>query len=203
MKKLLFLLLSFVIGASYSQIEDPVAWTFSVEKIDIETYNLVIEADIENGWNIYSQYVDPDGPVPTTFSFFKNDGYKLIDSVSESNAKTKFDPVFQMTLSSFQESAIFKQKVRIIDDTLSIIEGELEFMVCDATQCLPPDYVDMLFDLKKKDKSVSQSVGSNNSNLVNNKYIIPTIDLDNPIGNCGERKGEKSLWGIFFLGLIG
>ena len=203
MKKFLFLLLSLVISYSYSQIEDPVSWTFSVEKIDIETYNLVIDADIENGWNVYSQHVDPDGPIPTTFSFFEHDGYKLIDSVSESNTNTKFDPVFQMTLSSFQETAVFKQKVKLIDDTLSVIKGELEFMVCNATMCLPPDYVDMIFDLKKKDELGSQSLGSGNSKSINNRYIIPTIDLNNPIGNCGEKKAEKSLWGIFFLGLIG
>ena len=81
--------------------------------------------------------MDPDGPIPTTFSFFDDSGYELIDSVVESNTKTKFDPVFQMTLSSFQEKAIFKQKIKLLNDTLSSIKGELEFMVCNETMCLP------------------------------------------------------------------
>ena len=135
----------------FSQIEDPVQWSFSVEQISERTYNLVIEADIENGWNVYSQYVDPDGPIPTSFSFFRSEDFKLIDSVTESNPKTKYDPVFQMDLSSFQNKAVFKQKVKVLNDNISSIKGELEFMACNSTMCLPPDYVDMLFVLKKKD----------------------------------------------------
>ena len=203
MKKIIFLLLAIITFNIHGQIEDPVDWAFSIEAIDSETYNLIIEADIESGWNVYSQYVDPDGPIPTTFSFFDDLGYELIDSVLESNTKTKFDPVFQMTLSSFQEKATFKQKIKLLNDTLSSIKGELEFMVCNATMCLPPDYVDMIFDFKKKDKFVVGSIDEENIHSVNNKYVIPTIDLENPIGDCGEKKGEKSLWGIFLLGIIG
>ena len=77
MKKFLFLLFSLVISYSYSQIEDPVSWTFSVEKIDIETYNLVIDADIENGWNvkIYDTfwYGDKHLPKSDRLTLYKGD----------------------------------------------------------------------------------------------------------------------------------
>ena len=203
MKKIFFLLLAIFNFSMNGQIEDPVDWSFSTQKIDANLYNLIIEADIESGWNVYSQYVDPDGPIPTTLSFFEDPGYELIDSVLESNTKTKFDPVFQMTLSSFQEKAIFTQKIKLLNDTISVIKGELEFMVCNATMCLPPDYVDMIFDFKKKDKLSQEAISLENSGQINNKYIIPTIDLSNPIGDCGDKKSEKSLWGIFLLGIVG
>ena len=152
MKKYLFLLLFLMTFNVFSQIEDPVDWSFSVEYIAEDLYYLVVEADIEKGWNVYSQYVDPDGPVPTSLSFFTETkkSFELIDSVIESNTTTKFDPVFEMNLSSFQTKAVFKQKIKLLDENLSIIKGELEFMVCNATMCLPPEYVDLLFDLKKK-----------------------------------------------------
>ena len=152
MKNYLVLLLTIISFNLFSQIEDPVDWSFSVEQIDADIYHLIIEANIESGWNMYSQHVGPDGPVPTTFLFFESENYVLIDSVLESNSKTTFDQVFKMNLSSFQQKAIFKQKIKLLNDTLSAIKGELEFMVCDATQCLPPDYVDMIFDFKKKIK---------------------------------------------------
>ena len=204
MKKYIFLLLAFISLNISAQIEDPVDWSFSVEHISEDLYYLVVEADIEKGWNVYSQYVDPDGPVPTSLSFFNEtkNSFVLIDSVIESNTTTKFDPIFEMNLSSFQTKAIFKQKIKLIDENVSIINGELEFMVCNAMMCLPPDYVDMLFDFKKKNKTSHSSSVSNSKN-VSNKYKIPTIDLENPIGDCGEKKSEKSLWGIFLLGIVG
>ena len=206
MKNYLFLLFSLIVFNTYSQIEDPVEWYFSVEQISDQTLNLVIVADIEEGWNVYSQYVDPNGPVPTSFSFIETAGFELIDNVEESNSKTKYDPVFQMDLSSFQNKAIFKQKIKVLNDTISVIKGELEFMVCNATMCLPPDYVDMIFKVKKKTKTSSNKKTNsliNSTSGINNKYIISSVDLNNPIGDCGEKKAEKSLWGIFFLGIIG
>ena len=204
MKKYLFLLLSLITFNMFSQIEDPVDWSFSVEHISEDLYYLVVEADIEKGWNVYSQYVDPDGPVPTSLSFFNETkkSFELIDSVVESNTNTKFDPVFEMNLSSFQSKAVFKQKIKLLDENLSLIKGELEFMVCNATMCLPPDYVDLLFDFKKKN-NIGNSIKEQNTKIQNSSYKIPSIDLNNPIGNCGEKKGEKSLWGIFLLGIIG
>ena len=204
MKEYIFLLLTFFTFNLFSQIEDPVTWSFSTERTSEDMYDLIIEAEIDAGWSVYSQHVDPDvGPVPTSFSFFTETkkSFELIDDVRESNTTTKYDPVFQIELSSFQSKAVFKQKIKLVNDTLSIIKGELEFMVCNATMCLPPDYVDMSFELKKKSKDQNSLV---TSDLVNsNKYKISSIDLDNPIGDCGEKKGEKSLWGVFLLGIVG
>ena len=163
MKKYFFLLLSVIALNTFSQIEDPVDWSFSVEHISNQSFNLIIEAEIEEGWNVYSQYVNPDGPVPTSFYFVETEEYELIDGVEESNSKTKYDPVFQMDLSSFQDKAIFKQKIKILNDTTSVIRGELEFMVCNATMCLPPDYVDMIFEVKKKTEN---SLKDNSSSLL-------------------------------------
>ena len=201
MRNYILVLLTLLTFNIFSQIEDPVNWRFSIEHVENDVYDLIIEATIEKGWNVYSQYVDPDGPVPTSFSFFESEDFKLIDSVLESNSITKFDPVFQMNLSSFQDEALFRQRVQILNSNISSIKGELEFMVCNATMCLPPDYVDMLFDFKKKTKNLLKESSAPVS--VTNKYIIPTIDLKNPIGDCGEKKGEKSLWGIFLLGIVG
>ena len=72
MKKFIFLLLTLLSFNLFSQIEDPVDWSFSIEHLSDDIYNLVIEANIEKGWNVYSQHVDPDGPIPTSFSFFSS-----------------------------------------------------------------------------------------------------------------------------------
>jgi len=60
----------------------------------------------------------------------------------------------------------------------------------------------MLFDFKKK-SNIGNSIEEKQVKIQNSSYKIPSIDLNNPIGDCGEKKGEKSLWGIFLLGIIG
>ena len=132
---------------AFSQIEKPVEWFFSVEHVSDNTYDLVIQADIKKGWNVYSQHVNPDGPIPTSFLFFNETkkSFELIDQVQESEPITKYDPVFQMELSSFQNKAIFKQRIQLLNDTLSIVRGELEFMACNSEMCLPPDVPTTLY----------------------------------------------------------
>ena len=90
MKKYVFLLLTLITFNMFGQIEDPVDWDFSIEHIDNDIYNLIIEAEIEKGWNVYSQHVDPDGPIPTSFLFSESEDFILIDGVIESNSTTKF-----------------------------------------------------------------------------------------------------------------
>ncbi len=201
MKKIFFLLLTFFTVNIYAQIQDPVEWSFSTETFSSDSYNLIITANIEKGWHVYSQFVSEDGPIPTSFIFNQTDGFNLIDGVLEGNAITKFDPMFDMELSYFENKATFKQTIKVDNDTLSLVTGELEYMVCNATMCLPPDYVDMIFYLKKKNKTLDSDPEINNQN--NGQYIIPTIDLNNPLGDCGEKKSEKSLWGVFLLGIVG
>ena len=63
-----FLFLTFSLGI-FSQIEDPLQWSTSVEKVSDTEFILVATATIEEGWHLYSQDVPEDGPIPTTFTF--------------------------------------------------------------------------------------------------------------------------------------
>ena len=203
MKKLLFIVIAILTFNVNAQIEDPVEWSFSYDSISQDSYILTIKAKIERGWNIYSQFVNPDGPIPTSFVFEESEDFKLVGIVNEPNPNTKYDPVFQMDLSSFQDEVVFTQEIKLLNKVLPKIKGELEFMACNEKMCLPPDYVDMIFDLKKKDKSdLENSLDSINKTEAN-KYKISSIDLENPASDCGEKKTEKSLWGIFLLGIVG
>jgi hypothetical protein len=55
------------------QIHNPVKWEFTVKKINDNQRELVVEAKIERGWNLYSQHLpSDDGPVATAFDFKKS-----------------------------------------------------------------------------------------------------------------------------------
>ena len=144
MKKFLFSITLIFPTLLFSQIFSPVQWEFSKEELGNDEYNLFFTANIDDGWYLYSQFIEDDGPLPTTFTFFESDGYELIGTTQEGDPKQEYDPNFDMVLSYFTKQALFIQKVKAISPDAQA-DGELMFMVCDATQCLPPEYVDFSF----------------------------------------------------------
>lgn len=147
-KLLLFLLLATVsITSVQSQILDPVDWATSIKKISETEYDLITKASIDNKWHLYSQVVPEDGPLPTVFRFEKNDAYKTVGKVKEDKGITELDPVFDMVITYFERTATFTQRIKLTGDKGTTITGEVEFMVCDDTNCLPPTYVDLVFKI--------------------------------------------------------
>src|SRR5210317_519531 len=133
-----------------AQIYDPVKWSTAVEKISDTEYDLVITAAIETNWHLYAQNVPEDGPIPTTFTFNPSEGYELVGSTSEEEGHTVDDPIFLMKIKYFDTQATFKQRIKLLTDSRLDISGEVEFMVCDDTQCLPPTYEDLNFTIDGK-----------------------------------------------------
>lgn len=150
MKNLVITLCSlFVITTTAnSQVLEPVKWETSVEKISDTEYDLISTATIDSGWHLYSQTVPDDGPIPTTFLYKANADYELVGVTKEEEGHTVDDPVFQMRITFFEDKAEFRQRIKVLNQQLSLVEGEVEYMACDDEKCLPPDYVDLTFNLK-------------------------------------------------------
>ena len=195
MKKHLLALLLFLPSLLFSQIFNPVEWTFSQEDLGNSEYNLVFEANIEDGWYVYSQFVGDDGPIATAFTFFESENYELVGNTEEGTPIEEFDPNFDMVLKYFKKKAVFSQKVKLTSNS-SIVSGEFVFMVCDEAQCLPPEYVEFSFELGSGEFSSAETetvVEENSSslNLVNSE--------DTPSSNNSNEKSKKGMWSIFFI----
>lgn len=150
MKKLV-LILALTLGFNtFSQILEPVEWLTSVEKVSETEYELIATAKIDKGWHLYSQNVPEGGPIPTTFTFQDNQDYELIQTVLEEEGHTINDPVFNMRIKFFENKVVFKQRLKVLNRELSLVKGEVEFMVCDDTRCLPPTQVDLVFNIPSK-----------------------------------------------------
>src|SRR5690606_29501747 len=95
-------------------------------------------ATIENGWHVYSQFIEEGGPQPTSFSFAPSSQYSLVGKVTESpKAISAFDPNFKMDVAWHENAVSFKQKIKLKEPKVTV-KGTLEFMVCDDVRCLPP-----------------------------------------------------------------
>ena len=90
----IFVFLTLSLGI-FSQIEEPLKWATSVEKISDTEFVLVSTASIDDGWHLYAQEVPEDGPIATSFSFenLKN-RYSLKGGTTEQEGVTIDDPVF-------------------------------------------------------------------------------------------------------------
>jgi len=124
----------------------PVKWSFEAEKVNDIEYDIIITANIENGWSVYSQYLESqNGPVPTSFQFYDGRDFRLVGKTDESGLKKEsFDDLFGMTLVKYSKKAKFTQRIKVAGDADSV-KGNLTYMTCDATSCLPPTNLD--FDI--------------------------------------------------------
>lgn len=227
MKKFFLLLfLSIIsIGGVQSQILDPVDWSTSIKKISETEYDLITKATIDNKWHLYSQIVPEDGPLPTVFTFEENKAYKSIGKVKEDKGITEHDPVFDMVITYFEHSATFTQRIKLTGDKGTTIKGEVEFMVCDDTNCLPPTYVDLVFNIptpaagftttttseandtsitdEDPDSEVENSVQANDS--VQSISINKESDSEKSSVSALEqnkKQEEKGLWTIFIVAFL-
>lgn len=104
---------------------------------DVKNQRVLLNADIKEGWHLYSQHIDPmAGPIPTQFMFMANDLVELKGSVQEMEPIRKYDPNFEADVLFFEQQAIFVQDIQLQSNTtLTCI---VTFMVCDDEKCLPP-----------------------------------------------------------------
>lgn len=226
---LLLLLSSIILNNANAQIFDPVKWDFNTKKISDCEYELIIKAKIDGKWHLYGQksYGD-EGPIPTSFHFTKSSKYELIGKAKESTLIKKFEPVWNFELQFFEHEAIFTQKVKIKYDKPFEIKGNLEFMVCNETQCLPPSTINFNFNAEGSATCVNSSSSTiekpcecdsaaifQTLNLRNTKtdLIDKTVDTavttTIPAENNSTVKNEqaetknRSWWSIFIIGFLG
>lgn len=201
---LYFFFLTFVFSTTQAQVLEPVKWSTSVEKISDTEYDLISTAKIDRGWHLYSQSVPENGPIATSFTYDVAKDAELVGNTSEEEGRTVDDPIFNMRIKYFDDAAEFRQRIKVLNNELSIVKGEVEFMVCDDMRCLPPSYIDLNFNLSKAYKSSGDDEGTALGGGM--------IDFQNPVKTDADKdiivteKQEKAsdntgLWTIFILGI--
>lgn len=146
--------LAFILAGAWTvamaQILEPVKWEFSVHETESKSeLDVVFHASVDACWHIYSQHLDdPNGPLPTYFEVAAPEGAEKVGDVRECEPIVEYDPNFMMDLKFFEEEVYWVQTVRVNEGaTPGAVTGFLNFMVCDASRCLPPEDVEFSIDL--------------------------------------------------------
>jgi len=195
---LLFLTLSFL---GYSQ--DPITFETQVKKISENTFELVTTANIQNNWRLYSQNLSSGGAIPTEFIFnYKSQSIKLIGDVKESQSITKFDPIFQVEQSYFENKSTFTQLIET-NKTIDNISAVIAYQACDDIVCIFRE-ANLIFNFDGSTLAIdnidlTSDIYENNNALeidLKNTELLSTI-------NDSSTLTSNSYLNLFILGFIG
>lgn len=138
---------------------DPVKWDYSIEQISQDEFDIIFKAEIEDGWTVYSMYIEDGGPVPTSI-WYETEGVveNAGDAIEKGHRKEGMDPIFEMNVIKFldDEDYELRQRVKVIDPSKKLV-GYLTYMTCDNERCLPPTDVDFEIDFGDGNGAVNQS----------------------------------------------
>jgi len=134
----MFLLLICVTGIRASaQVDDPAHWAYGIKKIAPNTYEVHLQATIDQGWHIYAQKQLPEAiAVPTKITFSKIAGLTLIGKPKEIGKKDTYT-VKEAGITNYEyaNKVDFVQKVSLIPD-LREVKGTITYQTCTHEKCL-------------------------------------------------------------------
>ncbi len=195
MKVLLNLVIGLLLSiSSYAQVFNPIEWDFSTKKISDTEYDLVFHAKVEQSWHLYDQDLPEGGPNSTTFAI-KGAGtsFELVGKpVSSIEPHEEYDKNFDMVLKYFGKDVDFVQRIKLLNGGKLDIVAEVEWMACDDTQCLPPDYLENTYTVGE-----GKAVASENTTKEETKTEVSKVDKKE------KSSSNKGLISIFFLAFLG
>lgn len=213
MKKLhLIFAIFFSIWSYNAQLLDPVQWKTSLEKKSDTEYVVHMNATIDNGWHLFSQFTPDGGSLPTVFSFKNAKGnYDLVGKVKESPYKKVYSEVFEVDEYLFENKAQFQQTIRVTNPKATSVKVYVEYQVCKEA-CIQQDKT---FAIALPTTSAVATIPTEKENITakdtNEIIAVPLITeenkpdtLKNKISENQEKSEEdKGLLMIFLLALLG
>ncbi len=183
---------------------DPVSWEVTLQQEEDDTYNIIMQATIDEGWHLYSQKQfgeEFEGPIPTEFSYNNSPKtFSLIGPTQEPDVPPIYDQVFELDVVYFEDKAVFIQPIKVIDPDGLSVEVEIFYSVCDDVKCLAPETKTFSVDL-------ATGTAKFNKAEITEADLEKTAALSVPLKGLEkydlEENKEKDYLTIFLLGFIG
>lgn len=138
MRLLVMIFFSMTLNFLSAQLPEVVHWSASY---DAEKNSVLINAEMDDDWVIYSQHTDPEGPIPLDFDFATTDPIQLDGEVAElTEPISVMSEMFGVQVKKFKEAASFEQKLKEKPDG-GVLTINVTYMCCDSKRCLPPTTV--------------------------------------------------------------
>ncbi|NLU29624.1 MAG: thiol:disulfide interchange protein [Bacteroidales bacterium] len=220
----------FVLSQAFPQ--HVISWKFSLQDKGNGEIELIADATIQQGWHMYDSKIPDNGPYPTSLNFDEIKGAEAVGDFNATGkqATVKYDPVFQMNIGTFDNSARFIQRIKVTDKGSFLIPGDVRAQACDDKSCTPPLPNEFSFTSADLPKTVTATAStaaseteapgtavlptgnlSQDSSLISSPAAVPiSVDKEllwtpvteelNAFGT--QHDGSSSLWSIFLKGLL-
>lgn len=211
-----------------AQLFSPAKWSSSVKEVGQNEFEIEVTGKIDKGWHLYSSK-HPDGGIgiPASAAFKPAANAKLVGGVREIGKRIdKYSQIFEQDEKYFENQVKFVQKVKVTGDKPVNISYTIEFQMCDAERCLPPDETSGSVKLTptaqveetKEELKIEETVAEIKDTVVEKEIVQDTIEVDSvaavPATQDSIKKVDESLLAdnekhdnglikIFSLGFLG
>jgi thiol:disulfide interchange protein len=205
---LLFLAIILPAIAQMGGVVTPVKFKTEVKYVDQVTADLIITANIDDKWHLYSQYNPEGASLPTVITFTASKDYQRVGVVKEWPKPTrKYEELFGVEEQFFYKKAIFTQRIIRLNEKPFKINVEFEGQAC-IEQCV---LISEEFEFEVKGREIpldpADSSGMSAVPMEQPKDLGGTDSLSTPAAVDSSDKpssnepndNRKSLWLTFIL----
>ena len=99
-----------------------------------------IDVSLSDDWHIYSTTLPPGGPIPTEI-VLSGAGFRQVGQAIQPEPIVERDPNFDMDVEYYHTEVRFGMRAEVVEGAPGVktLSGEITYMLCNATQCLPPE----------------------------------------------------------------
>ena len=182
-----------------AQETEPVSWTYELTKLNSLEYEISFNAEIIDGWKLYSQFSPEEGSLATSFKFLNNDNNYFADEIfNEDPYIIGYDNVFKMDLFYFEGKANFNQSLRLNNIDVNQVKIEVEYSSCDDELCIfRNETFNIVLD---KNKKILQDDNVTLDDI--KKYNSLELELDKSNYNSVDVVQSSNYFEIFIFGLL-
>jgi thiol:disulfide interchange protein DsbD len=183
-----------LLSSFFSQAQDsiqPFQWQVSSKKISSNQYEIIFSTQGNKGWQLYAPN-QSFSDVPTTELQFSDSAIQASKTVNDSGAiKTEQSPLFGVPVKIYEGPTTWKETITIQGTIPANLQGSLLYTYGKGEEFYPSTPFNF-------------SVTLEGGVTATTKILIPSINLKNPVNNCGDDDtADKSLFTIFLLGFLG
>ena len=166
-------------------------WEIKSKKITDKEYELLFSTSGAAGWQLYAPNQSLSD-VPTTEFSFADSAIQVSGLTKDSGTVNSIQSsIFNVPVKIYEGPTNWKQMIKISGVVPANLQGTFLYTYGRNDEFYPATALPFSVSLEGGTESTA-------------RIKIPTIDIKNPINNCGDDDAaDKSLMGIFFLGFIG
>jgi cytochrome c biogenesis protein CcdA len=167
-------------------------WDITSKKIDENKYELTFKGTIDGGWQVYAPNQVFSGLKATELQFSDSSIKQENGFVTGGSAKKIQNPVFDNAATEVYEKEVDWKAVIVIKGTVPAqLQGTMLYTYGKGLDFFPSTVVPFVVALEGGKASTA-------------RILIPTIDIDHPVNDCGDNATkDASMLRIFILGILG